>query len=292
MAEKQITIIGLGLIGGSLGLALKKAKGKEIEIIGYARKPDVAAEAMKLGAVDRTESDLAKAVSGADIVVLAAPVTAIEDILKNIAPHVSQNALVTDVGSTKVQVMNYAEECLPTAAFIGGHPMTGKETSGLGDAESGLFTDCTYCLTPSENAGEEASQSIEEMVKLVGANPLFVDAQKHDEMVAGISHLPLILSSSLVSSLAQSPLWPEMSKLAASGYRDVTRLASGNPDLHRGICSTNRKAIVEWIDKYMEALKEYRDQVSQDDEKLLRSFSEAQTIRQKWLKTDGRRFSE
>ena len=292
MTIKRITIIGLGLIGGSLGLALKQAKGKELEIIGYARKPEVAAEAVKRGAVDRTESQLTQAVSDADIVVIATPVTAIKDILENISSHVSQNAIVTDVGSTKAQVMHWAKEYLPTATFIGGHPMTGKETSGLNDAEAGLFNGCIYCLTPAENVSKEASQTIEEMIKLIGANPLFVDIQKHDELVAGISHLPLILSSALVSSLAQNPLWPEMSKLAASGYRDVTRLASGNPDLHRGICATNRQAIVEWINRYIESLKEYRDYVAEDDEKLRQSFSEAQMIRQKWLKTDGYRFSE
>ena len=129
--------------------------------------------------------------------------------------------IVTDTGSTKAQVMEWAQEYLPpTVNFIGGHPMTGKETSGLSEAEAGLFEDCVYCLTPTPNTKENASESMVQLVEWVGAKPLFIDTQRHDELVGGVSHLPILLSAALVSTLAQSALWPQMSKLAATGYRD------------------------------------------------------------------------
>jgi prephenate dehydrogenase len=293
MNTKRITIIGLGLIGGSLGLALKKAGGTEIEIVGCARRLKVAKKAIECGAVDRAEAQLGEAVSGADIVIVATPVMAIKDIFQQIAGHLPPNVIVSDVGSTKSQVMQWAEDYLPsTVSFVGGHPMTGKETAGLDEAEADLFADCIYCLTPSQSASEEASKAMEEVLGWIGASPLFIQAEQHDELVAGISHLPLILSSTLVSTLARNEQWAQMSKLAASGYRDVTRLASGSPELHRGICATNRKAIAEWIDRYIEHLKEYRHLILNDDQKLEEALREAREARGNWLKNEGRRFNK
>jgi len=292
MSIKRITIIGLGLIGGSLGLALKKAKGAEVEVTGCARRLKVSKKAIERGIVDRAEAQLGEAVSSADIVIVATPVMAIKDIFQQIAGHLSPNAIVSDVGSTKSQIMHWAEEYLPsTASFIGGHPMTGKETAGIDEAEADLFDDCVYCLTPSQSAKKEALKAMEELLEWIGARPFLIEAEQHDELVAGISHLPLILSSSLVSALSQSEQWPQMSELAASGYRDVTRLASGNPELHRGICATNRKAIAEWIDRYIEHLKEYQHLVLEDDQKLEESLGKAREVRENWLQNDGRRFN-
>ena len=291
MSVNRLTIIGLGLIGGSLGLALKKAKGDDIEIIGFARRPEVASEAIKRGAVTKTEPELRRAVAGSDIVVIATPLMAIREILSQISEYLSPNAVVTDVGSTKSQVLAWAGEYLPSNVdFIGGHPMTGKETSGLGDAEAGLFENCVYCLTPEANVNNESIKMMEEMVRWVGATPMLIDSEKHDALVAGISHLPLLLSSSLVSALSENELWPEMSKLAATGFLDMTRLAAGDTELYRGICATNQKAILDWIDRYIATLNKCRGLVSQDERGLQNILQDARNKRQEWFEKEGRRF--
>jgi prephenate dehydrogenase len=291
MAKRKIAIIGLGLIGGSLALALKRARGDDLEIIGFARRPEVAAEAIRRGAVDRAEPQMSRAVANADIVIVATPVLAIKGVFSRIARHLQPNAIVSDVGSTKTQVMQWAKEVLPqTVSFIGGHPMTGKETTGLDEAESGLFEDCAYCLTPSQDASKQATKAMEELVRWIGARPLFIEAEQHDKLVAGISHLPLVLSSALVSTLAQNESWAKMSGLAATGYRDMTRLASGSPELSYGICLTNQEAICNWLDRYIEELKEYRRLIVEGDSGLEELLRESQKIRQKWLEEEGNRF--
>ena len=294
MDVKRVAIIGLGLIGGSLGLALKQARGNELEITGFARRPETAEEAKARGAVDRSETQLTLVIEGADLIVIATPVMAMRDIFQQIADHLSPDAIVTDIGSTKVQIMQWAGEYLPPSVhFVGGHPMTGKETSGIQEAEAGLLQNCVYCLIPSPNAHPEALKEMQKLTQFVGAKSFLIDAALHDKLVAGISHLPILLSSALVSALARSPLWPKMSELAATGYRDITRLASGNPDMNRGICVTNQKAIVGWIDRYIEELREYRRLIlnsDQEDHELEKSLEHAREIRQEWLENEGHRF--
>lgn len=293
MNVKRISIIGLGLIGGSLGLALKQSMGTNVEIVGFARRPEVAEEAVRIAAVDKTEAQLVQAVRDANIVIIATPVLAMKDIVQEIAGHLSPNTIVTDVGSTKTQVLKWATEYLPpTVSFIGGHPMCGKETSGIDEAEAGLFKDCVYCLTQDSNSSKEALAQMEDIVKAVGARSVILDAEKHDQLVAGVSHLPLLLSSTLVSTLSKSPLWPEMSKLAATGFLDMTRLASGDPELYRGICMTNQHAISNWIDKYIDALREYQRTVMTDNHELQKTLQEAREVREKWLDNEGYRYKK
>lgn len=272
-------------------MALKQTEGAELEIIGFARRPEVAAEAVKRGIVDKAEVSLARTVSDADLVVIATPVMAIRDILSEIADHLPSDSIVTDTGSTKAQVMKWAHEYLPSkVSFIGGHPMTGKETSGLSGAEGDLLEDCVYCLTPSPNVSKEDSEAMQRLVESVRARPLFIDAEGHDWLVAGVSHLPILISTALVSALASSDLWPQMSGLAATGYRDITRLASGSPEMGSGICFTNRKAIIDWLDRYVEELNRYRHFVLEGDSGLEEALREARDVRQMWLQGEGTRF--
>ncbi len=281
-------IIGLGLIGGSLGLALKQADAPGIEVVGVSRRPETVSQALNLGAIDRGEERLAPAVSEASVVIIATPLLAIRDILQQIAPHLPSRSLVTDAGSTKVEVMGWAGEFLPsTVDFIGGHPMTGKETFGLDEADAGLFRGCVYCLTPAANASPQAMHRMTQLVQMIGAQPLLMDAVEHDRLVAAVSHLPLLLSAALVSATGNSPSWAEMSKLAATGYRDLSRLASGNPEMSRDICLTNRANIVDWLDRYVEELHKYRRLILEDEEELMAAFIRAREIRQRWLREYG-----
>ncbi|OGO57916.1 MAG: hypothetical protein A2025_01375 [Chloroflexi bacterium RBG_19FT_COMBO_47_15] len=281
----RLAIIGLGLIGGSLGLALKQANWRQAEVVGYVRRHEAGSLALKLGAVDKVESNLSETVKGANIIIIATPVLTIRDILSQIAPDLSDDSIVTDTASTKLQVMRWAEELLPPEInFVGGHPMAGKETSGVSAATADLFHNCTYCLTPARRAKSAAVQTVKEMVKGLGATPLTINAEEHDSLVAGVSHLPLLLSVALVSATTKNPSWQQMSRLAASGYRDLTRLASGNPEVNAGICLSNPTAIVSWIDAFSEELQRLRKLVADESIEIEKALALANEARQKWLK--------
>jgi prephenate dehydrogenase len=280
-----VAIIGLGLIGGSIGLALRQGKKCNWEIVGYSRRRVTVASALSLGAIERGETNLKDAVERAELVIIATPVLTIRQILSEIAPHLPSGCIVTDTGSTKVQVMKWAEEMLPPAVhFIGGHPMAGRETYGIQAAKAELFRRCTYCLTPSEKASPESIDTVIGMTKKLGAIPFFIDAQEHDNLVAGISHLPMLLSAALVSLTTRNSSWSKMSRLAASGYHDLTRLASGNPEVNSHICLSNQKAIIDWIDEFSRELERYRQLVAKGDRRLEQALTEANKARQEWLK--------
>ena len=280
----RVAIIGLGLIGGSIGVALKEVSEPGWEIVGYVRRPGAVSIALGLGAVDRAETNLRKAVKEADLVIIAIPVLTIKQILSQIAGCLPRGCIVTDAASTKVEVMRWAEEILPpTVDFIGGHPMAGRETYGIQAAKADLLRGCTYCLTPSEKASPKSIDKVTSIVKKLGAIPFFIDAQEHDNLVAGISHLPMLLSAALVSVTTKDSSWDTMSRLAASGYRDLTRLASGNPEVNAHICLTNRQAVIHWIDEFSKELDRYRQLVGVRDEHLEEALAEANKARQKWL---------
>jgi len=204
--------------------------------------------------------------------------------MSKIADSLPHGCIVTDTGSTKVQVMKWAGDLLPpTVDFVGGHPMAGKETYGMKAAEADLFQGSVYCLTPARKASSQAVDKVADMVKKLGAVSFFIDAQEHDELVAGVSHLPFLLSAALVTSTASEPTWEKMRKLASSGYRDVTRLASGSPEVNAQICLTNQQAILHWLDRFIDELQRYRHLVNSGDEKLKETLAEANKLRQEWL---------
>ncbi|MGQ9546714.1 MAG: prephenate dehydrogenase [Dehalococcoidia bacterium] len=280
----MVSIIGLGLIGASIGLALRQGGKARWEIVGYSRHQETVARALSIGAIDRGTTSLKDAVKQADLVVIATPVLAIKEILSEIACHPPLSCVVSDTASTKGQVMKWAKQILPpTVDFVGGHPMAGKEAYGIEAAEAKLFRGCAYCLTSSQNASPKSIGTVLSMVKKLGARPFFVDAQEHDNLVAGISHLPMLLSAALVSLTTKDPSWSKMSRLAASGYHDLTRLASGNPEVNAHICFSNREAIVDWIKRFNEELVRYRQLVTKSDRQLQQALTDASKARQEWL---------
>jgi prephenate dehydrogenase len=282
----RIAIIGLGLIGGSIGLALRKADAG-FEVVGFARRPEVASRAFELGAVDRTEVSLLSAVKGADLVIISTPAMAMNGILAEMGVGLRQGSIVTDTASTKTRVLDWAKQALPpSVSFIGGHPMAGKEASGVEAADGDLFRGCNYLLIEGSGASEEARDRVAAMVRQIGANPLFMDASEHDSLVAGISHLPLLISVALVAVTTKSPLWPKMATLAASGFRDLSRLASGDPLMSRDICLTNREPIIRWIDDYIEELRALRYLISEGGEidRLEEAFIQVRKERERWLR--------
>jgi len=281
---RRISILGLGLIGGSLALALKKTCATELEITGFSRRPETLARAEKLNIIDRTAPDMVSAVADAELVVVATPVFAIRGVLEGISAALAPGCVVTDVGSTKAMVMRWADDFLPqSVSFIGGHPMAGKETSGIEEADSGLLSGCVYCLTPGESARRDAIDRLERLVRGIGAKPVILDAETHDRLVAGVSHLPMVLSAAFVAATTGSPNWPEMARLAAGGYNDVSRLASGSPEMNRDICVSNRQEVVRWIDRYIDELGRFRSLIERDTDDIGEALRRAREARQAWL---------
>ena len=282
--RKRITIIGLGLIGGSLGLAFKAAGLSDVEIVGHDLRRDVANTARKMGAIDKAEHNLPRAVERSGMVVIATPVLAVREVMGQIAPDLPEGCVVTDTGSTKERIMEWAAELLPrSVSFVGGHPMAGKEAQGIDNAEAELFRDRAYCLCPAVDAHESAVRAVVGLVRLVGAEPLFLDAEEHDQYAAAVSHLPLLLSTSLFTLLHSSPAWSDLAPMATSGFRDVTRLASGDPRMSHDIFLTNRGAALHWLDRMIEELRHYRELLEGDSEELLETFARAQIDRDSFL---------
>ena len=282
--RKRITIIGLGLIGGSLGLAMKAAALSGTEIVGHDRARGAANKARKMGAIDRAEHNLPRAVERAGMVIIATPVLAVREVMQQIAPDLPDGCVVTDTGSTKERIVEWAAELLPpSVSFVGGHPMAGKDTPGIDSAEAGLFRGRAYCLCPAVNAHEDAVRAVAGMVTLVGAEPLYMEPKEHDQYAAAVSHLPLLLSAALFSLLRASPAWNDLAPMASSGFRDVTRLASGDPRMSHDIFLTNRDAAVHWLDRMVEELQRYRGLLQGDTEELLETFARAQIDRDSFL---------
>ncbi len=257
---QHVTIIGLGLIGGSIGLALRRwsqANGGALRIVGYDEDMDKQTRAKRMDAVDATEWSLTNAVTNADIVVVSTPVGAMQAVFDLIGPHLKEGAVVTDTGSTKADVLQAAKSLPAHVQFIGGHPMAGKSES-LEAADADLFNGATWVVCPSVTASESAVQSVLGIVAACGAEAYFTDPVEHDSYVAGISHLPFVLAATLVNTVSADPAWRDMRTLASSGFRDTTRLALGNPVMHRDILLSNRRSAIRWIEQITATLDDVR----------------------------------
>lgn len=278
----RVALLGLGLMGASLGLALREA-GAATEVAGYDAAPGVAVRARERGAITVACASVAEAVRGADLVVLAAPVLALRSLLADIAPHLGERALVTDVGSTKAQVRAWAAALLPWGVtFVGGHPMAGAERSGVEAADPSLYHGCVWCLTPTAETPPAALAALSSLVERLGAHPLVVDAEAHDAAVAAISHLPLVAAVALTNAVAGRPDWALAQHLAAGGFRDTTRVAAGNPRMARDICLTNTQPLLAALDGYLAELHALRAALAAGDPNIEARFQMAQTTRTAW----------
>ena len=282
----KVAIIGLGLIGGSIGLALKRANLPDLEIFGHDAEFGVNGRARKLGAIDKEAKRPAQAAEGAALVIIATPILQVKATFEAIAPALAGGAVVTDTASTKADIMRWAGELLPDdVSFIGGHPIAGKETSGIDAADAALFEGQPWAIVPAISASEAAINTVENFVSLTGAVPTLIDAEEHDSYLAAVSHLPLILSTALFSVASRSQAWPELAAVAGPGFRDLTRLASSSPSMSHDISLTNRKNLVHWLDRYMEELHSLRDIIdsSETQEELIERFATVQTARDAFM---------
>ena len=284
----KITIVGTGLIGTSLALALRQSELRNLELVGTDYDSSARGGAQKRGAFDKVENRLFPSIEGADVVVLATPVMAMRDLMETIGPKLPENAVVTDVGSSKKTVVEWAAEVLPDRSqFVGGHPMAGRETAGPEHATADLFTGKPYCIVPSAYARKQAVSTVTTIAEAIGAKPFFISAEEHDSFVAAVSHLPFMMSVALMQTVSKSANWDDIAQLASSGFRDLSRLASGDTVMHRDISITNREPIVSWIDSFIRELYEIRnllkDESGPDSAAVGELFESAHDERARWL---------
>ncbi|MBI3946107.1 MAG: prephenate dehydrogenase [Armatimonadetes bacterium] len=269
MAHSSICIVGLGLLGGSIGMALKH-RGAAGRVLGVARRAESLALARERGAIDEGSLDAVAAVGGADLVVLCVPVRAITTWLERLAPHVPAGAVVTDVGSTKSEVVATGERLLP-GRFLGGHPMAGSERAGIEAADPDLFEGAWWALTPGPDAAPVAP--LAEMVAALGARPLMLPPGEHDRAVAATSHLPHAVAAAVAAVVADAfAVVPAAAHLAAGSYRDVTRVAASSPEVWRDVCLTNREALLGALDALASHLGELRAAVEKQDAEGIERF--------------------
>ena len=285
MIIEKLAIVGTGLIGGSFALALKQA-GAVSEVLGVGRSPAKLTIARELGLIDRAADW--KQVGAADCILLAMPVGETESVLKQLAPHLKSGAIITDAGSTKVNVIAAARTALGPrfADFVPGHPIAGSEKSGPGAARADLYQGKKVVLTPGVETRADALGTVRALWEAAGAQVETLDAASHDRIFAAVSHLPHLAAFALVDELACRADSDAFFRFAASGFRDFTRIAGSSPEMWRDIALANREALLTEIDAYLAALRSMRQAVAgQDADAMLKMFARARAARENWLKT-------
>lgn len=283
-SQATVCIVGLGLMGGSLALALRAAEEKfgPLRINGVSRNPATLDAARAAGAVDMATTDLAAGVAEADVIVLATPVRTILRLIPEVGRHARPGALVLDLGSTKAQICAALADLPAGLQPIGGHPMCGKEVGGFAAAEADLYRDKVFALCRLPRTAQEAFDRALALVTAVGARPVITDPVAHDRAAAAISHLPYAAAVALVNAEAAvgDPL---ARQLAASGFRDTTRLAASDVEMMLDILLTNRAAVLDWLDALQTQLADLKETLIAGDEAALRErLAAARTQREGW----------
>jgi len=278
---KHLCVIGVGLIGGSLALALKKA-GYVGKVTGLGRSLENLETAKKLGVIDDFETDYAKAVSHADMVFISVPIGAMGGVFAKIEPHLQRHAIVTDGGSAKHTVIDAALNSfeLKINQFVPGHPIAGTEKSGAEAAFDSLYKDRRVILTPLEENSADDVAKVKAMWEAAGAEVDEMGARHHDLVLAGTSHLPHVLAFALVDCLNNLDDVNEIFKYAAGGFRDFTRIASSDPVMWRDICINNSEAILAMMNSYQKNIDSLKDSIQKGDgEAVLKLFTDAKNAR-------------
>lgn len=277
----RLAIIGVGLIGGSLALALKQA-GEVKHVVGCGRNEKNLIKGVELGVIDSYQVSIADAVKGADIVVLAIPLGSMQTVFEKIAGAISSQTVITDVGSAKASVVQVATECLgeKIGQYVPGHPIAGTEKSGVEAGFASLYQNRKVILTPLESTDKDAIETIDKMWRHCGASIEYLSVQHHDKVLAATSHLPHMLAFALVTFLSGLNDHDEIFRYAAGGFRDFTRIASGDPVMWRDVCLSNGDALLSLIDAYKDELDLVSDAIkNQDADRLLELFSKAKSER-------------
>lgn len=264
-----VAIVGVGLIGGSLGMALKRRRLAH-RVIGIGRNPERLDKAVALGAIDAGMTDLARGVAEADVVVLCTTVGHIVETLPGVLKAVKPGAVVTDVGSTKGTI---ARQAAGFPFFVGGHPMAGSEQAGVEAATPLLFEEATWAVTPAEGSDPGAVKTVERLAREVGATTLTLSPEAHDTMLAVTSHLPHVLAASLMRQAAAAQgIYPQTQRLTAGSFADATRVAASPPEIWRDVCLTNREALLAALKGFQAELDALEAAVEAGDAAQIEAF--------------------
>ena len=274
----HIAILGLGYIGGSIGLGLKKARLKNTEIVGYDDWRRARRTADKEGVVDNVVGSVREAVEGAGLVIVATPPAAVEEMFEQMAPHLGRGAAVTDVAASKRVIHAAAADHLPRGvSFIGGHPMAGSAaTFGIENAAADLFQGTHWFVCSTPGATEASVRSVLGMIRELGAEPHFLNDDEHDYLMAAVSHLPLIVSTALFTMLRGSEGWTDFGRGAGDTFKTMAGYNAGDPSLTTEIMITNREQVQHWIDRLVVELHRLRDVLDGDEEAVFEEFANAQ----------------
>ncbi len=278
---KKLTIFGVGLIGGSLGLALRKAKACE-RIIGCSRNASHLERAVELGIIDGFSTDPVEAVVGADMIFMAVPLCAMYPLLQQISMHIGPETIITDAGSSKASVVSAAKKAFGNvpANFVPGHPIAGREKSGVNAALEDLYVDHRVILCPLPHTSVPAMQRVTWMWEKAGAKVQTLGVEQHDLVLAATSHLPHVVAYSLVDTISKTDCVDQIFQFAAGGFRDSSRTASSDPVMWRDICLENKDAILDALSKFQNNLSELRSLIQNSDgDSLLKIFANAKKIR-------------
>ena len=284
MLFRKISIIGVGLLGGSIGLAVRKRRLAG-EIAGFVRRPASLKDCERAGAVDYATTDLLAAVSNADLVILCTPLAQMRSLAQQFLPALKRGAIVTDVGSVKADVVRELESIISKtgARFVGSHPMAGAEKTGVRAARADLYANAVCVVTPTRKSSPAAVRKLEHFWQALGARTLRLDAARHDLLVSRSSHLPHVVAATL-ANLVLNPGAPKtQAALCATGFRDTTRIASGSPEMWRDIAQANRKNIARAVDAFVIELKKFQTALKSDDAKAVEKlFATAKQRRDNW----------
>lgn len=281
----KLVVIGVGLIGGSFALALKKAKMVK-QVVGVGRSRRNLKDALRLGVIDQAETDAAKAVVGADLVLIGAPVGQMPGIFARIAPALSPNTVVTDAGSTKQDVIAAARRHLGAhfPMFVPAHPIAGTEHSGAAAAFPELFRERNLILLPQKETKASALRLVKSAWQACGSKIVRLDAAEHDEIFGAVSHLPHVIAFALVHQLGKRRDAKRLLGFSGGGLRDTVRIAGSSPEMWRDICTANREALVPLVDGTIAELEAARDALAAGDGETLEAmFRSAREARSRWL---------
>ena len=281
----KITLVGVGLLGGSIGLAAKQRRLAD-RVSGFVRRMESVAECVKAGAVDTAGTDLARAIDGADLVILCTPLSQMASLTTKLIPGLQRGAIVTDVGSVKGSVVAELSPLVAGAGghFIGSHPMAGAEKMGVASARADLFEKAICVVTPTAGADKEALRRVEQFWSDLGGVPLRMSPELHDDLVSRSSHLPHVVAAELANYVL-SPVHPkEQAAVCATGFRDTTRIASGSPEMWRDIALANRLHLARVLGVFIEDLQEFQLALENGDTKTIEEFFEtAKQRRDAWV---------
>jgi prephenate dehydrogenase len=285
----KVALIGVGLLGGSLGLALRKRRLAK-SVVGFVRRQASVVECKRFGAVDLATRDLQRVVQGADLIVLCTPIAQMRGLVEQMLPTLTPGTIVTDVGSVKASVVLELEPLLAKVGvyFVGSHPMAGSEKTGVAAARVDLFKDAVCVVTPTRSSNAAAVRKVEELWASVGSRVLPLTPKVHDEFVSRTSHLPHVIAAQLVNLVLRPGHSKMQSMLCANGFRDTTRIASGSPEMWRDIATANRKNLLQALASFESGLREFRRALRSGDETAVAGFfQQARESREAWSASAG-----